>query len=435
MYSEGEFIQTSYLDNIRVLSFFLKRDTWETLTKCDVLLICHDNDRGYLYDSKQYAQYLDSFGELLRKHGLKTESVAKPFSRYIGDTSYGNPVSINRVRLKILLESLIFNFLGISNTNGSWGDEFKLEKLWMKVIQKSNPKALICIQPEKSLCRAGRALNVPTYDLQHGVIDDDNPFYGEKYKSNDKKSNHPQGFLCWNELSASVIRKWTSETKITVDVVGNPWLDRFIKPKSGDNLVQQGLSNQFFMKTERPTIVVSLHRALQRKFSKNNPDSLKAIRALELTIQATGSKYNWLLRLHPVQLNGSQSKVVKKYLNKMYGRIDNVEWEQSSLLPLPLILSWADLHITHHSSVTIDASLLGVQTALIAPYIFSNNRYPELFKTERKQGTAQIVPSDHLMIENWIETKLGEGTKKLKPYDYVDNSTENKYLNFIGRIQ
>ncbi|WP_181407051.1 hypothetical protein [Cylindrospermopsis raciborskii] len=38
------------------------RDNWHSVTKCDVLLVGHVNDRGYRYKNQSYAQLLDSLG-------------------------------------------------------------------------------------------------------------------------------------------------------------------------------------------------------------------------------------------------------------------------------------------------------------------------------------------------------------------------------------
>ena len=60
------------------------------LVPADVLLICGDGDRSYNYSGKKYAHLLDSVNELLMDTGLKTITIADPYSNVYGKKAFGN---------------------------------------------------------------------------------------------------------------------------------------------------------------------------------------------------------------------------------------------------------------------------------------------------------------------------------------------------------
>ncbi|MEO0272145.1 MAG: hypothetical protein ABIM30_03525 [candidate division WOR-3 bacterium] len=387
------------------------QDNWQDIAKCDVLLVSHDNDHSYTYRNQAYSHLLDSLGELIRKKGLITQSVAQPFSRLTKSKAYGEPVAWNRKRLFIILQFLlVIRLFRESNYSRQWREK-QIQNFWQKVIELSRPKIIIAIQPEPSLCRAAHAQRIPIYDLQHGVICDQHPWYGEEFRKHEPPENLPSGFLCWDKTSAATLEKWTKQKGITVHIIGNPWFQRFFTVDADDLLVQEALTTQPLLGNQRPTILVSLQWGMIEYAGQYVPNGVMPD-ALEKTILNTAKSYNWLLRLHPVQIRGSESPRVQNYLAKTFGHLDTVEWQQCSEVPLPVVLKWSNLHLTYNSTTTIEAAWMGVYTGLLDPEIRPGGQNSTYYSYERSLGIAETLPLDSLAIETWIKSTLTKGQAK-----------------------
>ena len=78
------------------VSAFARRLVWiadlrsfKVLPSANVLLVCHDNDRGIRIGRLKYSPILDTLNERLIDEGMSTLTIALPFSRYYGKYSYG----------------------------------------------------------------------------------------------------------------------------------------------------------------------------------------------------------------------------------------------------------------------------------------------------------------------------------------------------------
>jgi hypothetical protein len=375
----------------------------DTLTKghCDVLLVRHDVDCGYIYKKQAYAHILDSFGELLNQEGLKTRTIATPYSLLVKDKAYNSPRTYNRHELKTRAVSFFAKRLGLNYLTSTW-KETQDEQNWIKILNTTKPKIIVAIQPDSSICKVGNLFNIPVYDFQHGVIASENPWYGKKYRENEDSNKLPDGYLCWDDESAQVIEAWASD-KTDIKVVGNPWFSRFISHKATDKLVNAALNEKVFI-NNKPTLLVSLSWGMDQFYTDPSFNKVM-INELESLILNTAHKYNWLIRLHPVQLRGSEKGIVHEYLARTFGRLtDSVNWTLASNLPLPIILGQTQLHITDFSTVVTEAAWFGIPTALLSPELQLNGMYSSYFALERKLGLAQVLPHCSSALSSWIET-------------------------------
>ncbi|MGK7873270.1 MAG: hypothetical protein AB4426_08135 [Xenococcaceae cyanobacterium] len=385
-------------------------DNWKSLRGCDVLLVGHDNHRGYTYRNQAYAQLLDSLGDLLKKKGLRTQSVAQPFSRLTGRSAYSEPVALNRTRLSIALKSRAMSLIQKRDNSRNWADKQR-ENLWQNILDRSRPRVVIGILPELTLCRAGHAQAVPVYDLQHGIICDEDTWYGKELRENTDTEELPDGFLCWDKTSATSLEKWAPQKGIAVHILGNPWFRRFLADDADDILVQETLEVEPLLGNERPTILVSLQWGMTEYFGDYVFNGVMPD-ALEKTILKTAKYYNWLLRLHPVQIRGPESSIVQDYLTRTFRHLNTVEWQQCSDVPLPVVLKWSNLHITYNSTTTIEAAWMGLYTGLLDPEIRPGGTASTYYSYERSLGIAETLPLDPFAIEAWIKSTLMKGKAK-----------------------
>jgi acid stress-induced BolA-like protein IbaG/YrbA len=383
---------------------FLKR-SWDNIKKADVLVVRHDADCGYQYEGKAYSPIADSIVEGCVKEMLSVCSVATPFSRLFGAHAFNSPIVLNRSFLWIALCCRILSLFIGGQRSKKWTASQRT-KLWRRVLDRIEPGMVIGIQPDVDLCRACRALNVPVFDFQHGVIAPDHWWYDKKMKNDIADDALPSGFLGWDDHSMDTLARWAPARGSSVRVVGNPWFQRFQYPDDKDQLVQDALGQGHVYTNNRPTILVSLQWGLHVNYYPENDFNKVMCHALETAIKQTHGEYNWLLRLHPVQLRGQEGHFCEEYLSREFGNYPNVEWHRVSRLPLPVLLKQSDLHITDMSTVVTEASWLGVPSALLNPHLNKGGSIENLYQQVRQSGMATLLPQEGGAIESWIKDKL-----------------------------
>ncbi len=404
-------------------------DTWQTLSPCDVLLVRSDNNCGYTFQGRAYAHLLDSFGDLCTKKSLTVRSVAKPFSVLVGTRAYHSPVSCNLSMAVIRLNKNVLKLLKNADVATQWAKSHQIA-LWCKILDKSKPKVIVGIQPDEYLCRAGKIKGVPVYDLQHGVIADENPWYGEKYGVTTPIEDLPDGFLCWDDQSVATIFKWAHGKGIQVLNVGNPWFLRFLKGDPDDLLVQTAVAQGNIRSDTHPCVLVSLQWGLKVSEPDIFPNGA-IIDALEKVILNTENTYNWILRLHPVQIRGGEREMILRYLTQTFGEQKAQEWFKSSLTPLPIILSQADLHITYNSTTVIEAAWMGCRSGLLNQQLCEGGKRESYYSYERSIGMAELLPHDPEFIEQWISDTLTKG--RAEPMMKVSSLTLDAFIEEIVR--
>lgn len=412
---------------INAISSCRKPDTWHSLQQCDVLLVRHDWDCGYNYQGKAYGHLIDTLGDMLIKRGLIVRSVARPFSKLVGVYANNSPISYNRSAFLIYLFGLFIRLSKGRETLSDWSKRSNI-KLWGKILRNAKPCCVIGIMPDEALCQAGRLNNLMVYDLQHGVIADEHWYYGYKTRSDTNLEDLPTCFLCWDTASEMTLHKWTQNKGIAVKVVGNPWFSRFNNPQIEDMLVQEAMRLGQVFDNNKPTILFSLQWGMDKIYCEPGFNGVM-VPTMENVILETKDKYNWLLRLHPVQLLGKENKSAISYLIATFGNMNGVDWEKCSQLPLPVILQQSDLHVTDTSTVTIEASWFGIRTGLLNQQIVNGGKYESYYINERDNGIAEVLPQNDDEIEKWIAEKLSEG--RVKNDFYIKSKALSSFIKEI----
>jgi hypothetical protein len=331
-----------------------------------------------------------------------------PFSKLTGIRAYNSPVSYNRLALLVGGLGRVVQLIGRRTNSVDWANE-RRKHLWLRILEKAKPRCVVGIQPDVGLCRAAKTKDLPILDLQHGVIADKSPLYGEKYRIAASSWDLPTGYLCWDEPSAAVLRKWAARKGIDVRVVGNPWFSRFLFNDLNDSMVQEALKAGRIFNNHRPVILVSLQARLKAHYYKHTSFNGIMVDALEKTILQTADTYNWLLRLHPCQMRGTEMETTHEYLWKTFGHLTSVEWTLCSELPLPVVLQQASLHITDMSTVVVEAGWMGVFSGLLNDNIRSGGILENIYEHERSLGLATVLPQDTNTIRQWIAQTLTRG--------------------------
>lgn len=416
--------------SIIILKALCCKSGWGDLAKSDVLVVRHDADCGYRYAGKIYSPIADTIAEHCLDNGFRVQSIATAFSRFIKAEAFNSPVAFNRPFFAIAIFSRVLNVIIGREKSKAWSDE-KKTRIWLRILERVKPQLVIGIQPDISLCRACRLREIAVYDIQHGVIDSSNSWYGELLERNASDAELPSGFLCWDQNSARVLEAWAPARGAEVHVVGHPWYQRFRRPLDQDQLVLEAKKSNQIMMNGKPTILVALQWGLHIHYYANTDFNHVMCAALESVILESQHKYNWLLRLHPLQLTGAEGDKCERYLSSKFGDLPGVEWRRASAVPLPLVLAQVNLHITDMSSVVIEASWFGIPSALLNPFLEEGGSLENLYVQERQSGIATLLSQEVPLIKEWIEDKMLEGSlssEKDLPHSGMRSFLDNRLV-------
>ena len=166
---------------------------------------------------------------------------------------------------------------------------------------------------------------------------------------------------------------------------------------------------------------------MQRKGSKYIP------KAVEEVIIATSDLIDWRIRLHPNQLYGFARDEVSRfesYFDRTFG-LSSVEWQSVSELPLPMLLSHSDLHISWGSSVCFEAANFGVRSLIYSPDLLSNGSHSSYYEDLVGEGYVDKIELNAQAIERWINSNIGI---KLPHRGNYFNEYENKISDIVDLV-
>jgi hypothetical protein len=110
--------------------------------------------------------------------------------------------------------------------------------------------------------------------------------------------------------------------------------------------------------------------------------------------------------------------------------MNNVDWLYTSRIPLPIVLQKTDMHITFTSTITSEAALYGINTALLVPNPMPNDWLDGYYLKERSEGLASLIFNDENSILEW----LSRDHTKIKN-SLLYNQNINNYNSFIKYIK
>lgn len=401
----------------------LKIDS-QTYPRVPVLTVAHDNDRSLIYKGKYYSPLINTMEDDLAKLDIYCISVARIISTIKGELSYGRVFSpegrFARALVKKRLKGIFFR--------GKYPFSESEERIWANILDKTGAKIVFGIQPSRELCMACHKRGIWVADVQHGVIADTHPWYGQAFRSSDPVEYLPNAFLCWDHGSYEVIDKWARDKNVKTYVIGNRWLARFLKRENDDHLVRdlcEAYERDNPGDPRKKTILVSL------SWGNTNIDNRFITDGLEKTIKNTSDRFRWILRLHPNQVKGFASDEGLRFIEYFNAHLcGHAIWEAPTRAPLPVVLQGVDLHISWNSSVSIEASQIGIKTALLDPMLRGTNQRADYYEYYRKMGLIDLISETEDRISNWIEKNL-DSKKTIENYYSFDVEYKN-LLKFIA---
>lgn len=392
-------------------------------TKSEILTVAHDNDRSYNYNGKYYSPLIDTIEDDLGRHGVRCQSVARIISTIKGDLSYGNVVSPEGGFARALVRKRASGLL----KRGAYAYSKSEERVWASILAGIGARKVLAILPSRELCAACFNRGVWVADVQHGVIADGHPWYGEAFRAGEPPEWAPDAFLCWDQGSADVVNKWAKDGHHRSLIYGSRWVSRFLDKKTDDALVQELISknqSQIDQLRQKPTILVSFSWGVY-----NIPNGIMVDQLADV-IRDTSTKFNWQLRLHPNQIIGFASNESSQFVTFFNSRLKgHAEWEWATRSPLPIALSASDLHVSWNSSVAIEAAQMGIKSALLDPDLRSGSFRDDYYAYYHHAGMIDYVAEDRDTIMSWIEDNLGSKTIPEAFDEY--NKNYDKLIDFL----
>ena len=209
---------------------------------------------------------------------------------------------------------------------------------FIKKLQIISPKKALVVnyfnQPGFGLIWACKALNIPVAEVQHGAA---GPLHYAYAKWRQQSLLLPDYFLCWTKEDAQLVNEGLGKGGI---FLGVPMI---AYQKHHDISVSD--TEKFFL------FSLQVH-AYSDHF----------IRLLIEIIEKT-PQYSWIIRRHPAQQKESDIE----WALKQKPHIKNYEIQYPKPNPLHRVLPYVRLHLTHSSSIILDAKLWGIPTLILDP--------------------------------------------------------------------
>ncbi|MFD3394326.1 hypothetical protein U0R10_06815 [Aquirufa sp. OSTEICH-129V] len=364
----------------------------KNLIHSEVLFICGDSSRTILIENKRYSHLVDTLNEKLFSLNINTLTIASPPAIIFGDDAFGNVHSINGLYFRARLVKNIYSKL----LRNSQAGNAIMGGMWANILSKVRPKLIIGIQPEIELCLIAKNKNIPIFDLQHGILSDEG-YYGLQCRERINQEGWPTSILCWDQNSKNWVDK-NCKNFVSSTVIGNPWLNRFLNKSENDTVVNSFSNIESIKLTENGKFSILI--TLQWGAEEQNIQGaiLGMPQQLVQIVKETSNIYNWFIRIHPIQILNLGKGEIFENLCRSFNGFYNINWDWATDMPLPIVLSKMQLHLTSHSACTIEASYFNIKTGL---FNSNSKMLYDYFSNQIKEGNAEIVELSTL--NDWIK--------------------------------
>lgn len=371
----------------------------------DCILMSALVNRGLVKNNYLFSQLLDVIYDELRSQGCNVLSIGSEYDNFYSQKNYyGNPINLNNYYKKKYFTYTLKNIFKIKNFN-----EFFLDE----VLSLFKTKYLISIQPSKELCKVCSMKNIIVFDMQHGVIGDKhNNYYAKDKNFKKNKSEWPNYILCWNKNYADWVDSNLSDFTKSI-IIGNPNL-----MNTNCNFTNS-LDFHFIKNNFSKVVLVSLGRNLKYyKFSNDYGITKALIHSIK-----RNKNIFWLVKIHPFTIRNNK-KEIYSLLNNEFHDENNIDWINSSEIPLNQLLGYIDLHITSISATIIEASLFGITSGVLS----NKSLIQQLFPVEYKDNYIKCINDDETSITDFVNNY------NIPPKNLLINEYHSNFLNFINDI-
>lgn len=364
------------------------------LTASDFLIVANDADFGFELEKKRFSQILDSISILLSLEGYRLSHVGiAPFTFSQRETFH---------------QYFTFNFsYYLSKIKKILPFLKSEEQIWLEIFSTVRPKAVIAIGGSRDMWRVAHSLGIIKIEIMHGVgyTIEDMKFYYHQSMS-ESETNIADYFLALDELSFNSLSTFFSLGNKKVFQVYHPLysIQDFISKRIESSFMDFIEYLKYLKYNEKKIVLFSSQWGYGGEYAELNgivdnglfPDEL--IRALK-----KNDAY-LLFRLHPVLKSSYRKSSVISLLNKTIKEFDCMEFDFSSKMPLSILLSYCDLHITLMSSTAYEAAWRGIPTLGLCPTLKEGMPKEASFVDLEEKGYFTRGSIDENFISVWINT-------------------------------
>ena len=409
----------------KLVSLFIK-DSYDSISKTDVILFCSDNDRSDKLNNKNYSRVLDTIYDDLIIRGFRCTNISLPFNIEVNEKSWGNVLSFNR---SYFIAKINEKFLLILNKLRKIKVDSKKYTIlfYENILELSNPKLIFVIGCVPELAIAARKKNILIIEPLHGFGYTKIPWNWSEFT----KEYLPDIIISFDKISTKTF-KALEKKDVKIFEINSMWLNRF-KKENWEYLPSEWKKNLFKLNSKKKSILVSLTWGYAGDHGEKTefkgiltngimPESIINI------ISYTQESINWYFRLHPKHLR-NQAKYSKHFnlLNNLKKSFKNVEWEISSLIPLPLMIESVSGVISMSSMVPYDAAKCGVKSLILCPTINEPDANPN-FKDLISEGFTEYIDfKNESSIYNWA---ININREKIE-YKYQATNNWNDILKYL----
>lgn len=259
-----------------------------------------------------------------------------------------------------------------------------LTKFFKDKFRKTGVKLgmLVCYYSDYGMAfnKAAYELQIPTVDIQHGVQGDFHAAYGRWLRV--PQLGYPllpKYFWCWGKVEEESINNWSYKLSTHKPINGGNLFFNIWKDDDRDYVKFYKKKVLEISKNNGKNILLSLSFGL---------DTQEILSEVLQVIKAKQNEFNWWIRLHPSMLDQKQNIINLLNAND----INNFEIDNASALPLYALLTAVDIHITHSSTVVIEAANLKIPSVVFSDYGIT------LYKQELLDGLAvKAVSADEIV--------------------------------------
>ena len=276
------------------------------------------------------------------------------------------------------------------------------ERLWNKVLAILKPKLIVleCFygNPNYSgLLAASKKRKIKSVDLQHG-ISADQMYMGWTKTPNEGYDLLPDYYWCWSKYDVNNIMSSRQQSPALSPMLGgNLWFRKQLS-ETRKNVSNNHIESLLSCGSYKKIMLVTLQHSI--------PVSDILIKA----INNSDKDWLWLVKFHPLDF------VDPEYRNRYKAALKdckNVEYENTTGADLYFLLKKANVHLTHHSTSSIEAISLKVPTILLG------NKFETIFK-EFIDSKNFYVAQTETEILGLIEKNI---TTNEATFDYFKNET------------
>jgi hypothetical protein len=358
------------------------------IKRCDVLLFCHDVDRGLTLNGLAYSPLIDSIYEEFTRKKIKCQAISLPWSRLGLNKTANKSLLFNRNYLLQLVKNKILNSKNFD--------------AYESIFIRSQAKIVLGIGLTSDLCLAAKKYNITTIELLHGMGYTFIPWGWDVLDVN----KLPSKILTLDDVSKEAFKPLESKG-VSIIKVPHPFYKKINNPKYA-----LPAEWNYIGRKDKKNILFTLQWGYDGDLSELSGILNNGIfyDELEFLIKKRNDFF-WHFRLHPVQLNSNKTISYVRGLSEKY---NNVDWEQSSAVPLMSVASVCDVHITMSSMSCYDVSVLGLPSLVLCPTTRGDGYYKDYFSDLVEEGYVTKMILDVVVVEKWVDTISKKSPRSLE---------------------